>query len=90
MPQVYSLCSLVDYLKEHVVGSSHSMHNFRAIQKEMAKWFPRPEEYQQYVHWNPENPKAYTRNLIFHNENMDVILMCWPAGTLLGPSAEEC
>merc|ERR1719296_11131 len=32
----------------------------------------------KYVLWNENNPKAYTRNLVFSNEHFDAILMCWP------------
>ena len=39
--------------------------------------YPRADEYQQYIHWDTD-PTKYTRNLIFSNEHMDVLLMCWP------------
>ena len=35
-------------------------------------------EYERYIHWDEANPRKYTRNLIFKNEYMDVLLMCWP------------
>ena len=81
MPACHTLASLLDFLKKNVVGSSHTNHDVRHVSRAVAQWYPRPTEYQKYVHWNKENPKAYTRNLIFHNDNMDVILMCWPAGS---------
>ena len=81
MPACHTLSSLLDFLKKNVVGSSHTNHDVRHVSRAVAQWYPRPTEYQKYVHWNKENPKAYTRNLIFHNDNMDVILMCWPAGS---------
>jgi hypothetical protein len=79
MPSAYTLCELVSYLKKTVVGHSHHEHNVRAISKELGKWFPRPAEYAKYIHWDKENSKKYTRNLVYNNEYMDVILMCWPA-----------
>lgn len=82
MPACHTLSSLLTFLRANVVGKSHGDHNVREISREMAKWYPRPSEYKKYVHWNKKNPKAYTRNLIFHNDNMDVILMCWPAGAV--------
>jgi len=82
MPAAHTLPSLLTYLKESVVGSSHTQHNIRAVQKQIEKWFPRRLEYEKYIHWNLEDPSRYTRNLIFNNENMDVILMCWPAGSI--------
>lgn len=78
MPAAHTLNSLLCYLKLNVVGESHSAHNVRNIQKEINKWFPRKVEYEKYVHWDECDPSKYTRNLIFSNLNMDVILMCWP------------
>jgi len=80
MPDTHTLPSLLEYLKTHVNGLSHTAHDVRAVQKEMKKWFPRRSEYEKYIHWDLECPEKYTRNLVFHNEHMDVILMCWPPG----------
>mmetsp|Transcript_4061 Transcript_4061/g.5213 ORF Transcript_4061/g.5213 Transcript_4061/m.5213 type:complete len:359 (+) Transcript_4061:231-1307(+) len=82
MPEAHTLKSLLSYLERNVCGSSHDLHDVRSVQKEMQKWFPRKSEYEKYVHWDLCEPKKYTRNLVFHNENMDVILMCWPAGAV--------
>eukprot|EP00940_MAST-03C_sp_MAST-3C-sp2_P001596 g1596.t1 len=82
MPACHTLQSLLTFLKANVTGGSHKAHDVRHISREMAKWYPRPSEYQKYVHWNEKNPRQYTRNLIFHNDQMDVILMCWPAGSV--------
>lgn len=78
MPACHTLCSLLHFLKTNVVGECHRNHDVRHISRAVAQWYPRESEYLKYVHWNKENPKQYTRNLIFHNDNMDVILMCWP------------
>jgi cysteine dioxygenase len=51
-----------------------------AIQHELSLWFPREEEWRKYIKFDEANPKQYTRNLVFTNQHMDVILMCWPAG----------
>lgn len=80
MPACHTLSSLLCYLKEHVKGAAHTEHDVRGVQQEIAKWFPRPAEYEPYIMWDLENPTRYTRNLVFRNEHMDVILMCWPAG----------
>ena len=47
----------------------------------MAKWYPRKQEYEKYVHWDHKHPTKYTRNIVLQNEHMDVLLMCWPAGS---------
>jgi len=81
MPAAHTLKSLLAYLKMNVIGSSHNEHDVRSIQKELSKWYPRPSEFEKYVHWDDKDPNKYTRNLIFSNVNMDVILMCWPPGS---------
>mmetsp|Transcript_9644 Transcript_9644/g.23857 ORF Transcript_9644/g.23857 Transcript_9644/m.23857 type:complete len:382 (-) Transcript_9644:61-1206(-) len=78
MPDTHTLTSLVNFLKENVVGSSHDNHNIARVKSEMARWFPRREEYEKYIYWDEKDPTKYTRNLIFSNEWMDVLLMCWP------------
>ena len=35
-------------------------------------------QYEKYIHWDESNPTKYTRNVVFCNEYMDVLLMCWP------------
>ncbi len=83
MPAAHTLGTLIQFLKLNVIGDHHSKHDVRQVQHEISKWFPRLSEYEKYIHWDKSNPKTYTRNLVFHNEHMDVILMCWPAGWLL-------
>ena len=51
------------------------------MQKEIAKWYPRRHEYEKYIRWDQDCPEKYTRNLVYSNEHMDVLLMCWPAGS---------
>ena len=82
MPAAHSLDSLVTFLKENVKGRSFSDHCAETVGREMAKWFPRPEEYQKYIHWDNANPSKYTRNVVFANEHMDVLFMCWPPGSV--------
>lgn len=50
------------------------------VRGNLARWFPREEEYQEYIHWDENDPAKYTRNLIFNNKDMDVLLLCWPPG----------
>ena len=50
------------------------------VRNQISHWFPRPEEYSKYIHWDEDKSK-YTRNLIYGNEYMDVLLMCWPPGS---------
>ncbi|CAM9343045.1 unnamed protein product, partial [Heterosigma akashiwo] len=80
MPAAPSLKCLLDYLKKNVHGTNHTEHDVRAVQKTLEKWYPRRCEYEKYIHWDPSDPLKYTRNLVFRNEHMDVILMCWPPG----------
>ncbi|KAJ1621898.1 RmlC-like cupin domain-containing protein [Pavlovales sp. CCMP2436] len=79
MPQAHSLSSLLAQLQKQVGGSSHAEHDIAGVKNEIGKWFPRREEYEQYIHWDEHNPEKYTRNLIFSSEKMEVLLMCWPA-----------
>ena len=78
LPDTHTLASLLKFLRANVRGTSHADHNVRRVARECAKWFPRREEYEPFVHWNEHNPSAYTRNLVFGNAHMDVLLMCWP------------
>lgn len=79
MPKAHSLQSLLGFLKANIKGSSFSDHNVKLVADECAKWFPRREEYDKFVHWDPHDPTKYTRNLIFRNEHFECLLMCWPA-----------
>jgi hypothetical protein len=80
MPAAHTLTSLLEYLKKNVKGDDHNAHDVREVSKEIERWFPRPGEYDKYITLDPNDPKKYTRNLIHGDENMDVILMCWPPG----------
>lgn len=80
MPAAHTLTSLLDYLKKNVKGDDHTAHDVRQVSKEIERWFPRSSEYEKYITLDPTDPKKYTRNLIHGDENMDVILMCWPPG----------
>jgi len=77
MPDTHTLSTLLAFLKKNVQGACHEGHDVAFVGRELSKWYPRPEEYEKYVHWDTD-PKKYTRNLIFSNEHMDVLLMCWP------------
>jgi cysteine dioxygenase len=81
MPQAHSLSSLITQLAKTVRGSSHAEHDIAGVRHEIGKWFPRREEYARYVHWDQDAPGKYTRNLVFSSEEMEVLLMCWPAGS---------
>jgi cysteine dioxygenase len=81
MPAAHTLPSLLSYLKVNVVGDNHTEHDVKAVQREIEKWFPRRGEYSQYISYDSKDATKYTRNLIFGNAHMDVILMCWPAGS---------
>jgi len=78
MPDTHTFASLLTFLKQNVTGKCHTAHDVKSVSLEMAKWFPRREEYEKYILWDQNDPTKYTRNLIFSNENMDVLLMCWP------------
>eukprot|EP01061_Rhynchopus_euleeides_P012290 TRINITY_DN21944_c0_g1_i1.p1 TRINITY_DN21944_c0_g1~~TRINITY_DN21944_c0_g1_i1.p1 ORF type:complete len:251 (+),score=114.56 TRINITY_DN21944_c0_g1_i1:45-797(+) len=79
MPDTNTFATLLEQLKRRILGSSYSGHDVEGVRKEICKWYPRRDEWERFIHWD-ENPKKYTRNLMFHNECMDVILMCWPPG----------
>jgi cysteine dioxygenase len=81
MPAAHTLASLLDYLKENVRGDDHTAHDVRAVRIEMEKWYPRPSEFERYLKTDPEHPSKYTRNLIYGDDQMDVIMMCWPPGS---------
>ena len=81
MPQAHSLGSLLTTLKERLAGvHCVAEHDVRGIGREIARWFPRPEEYAPYVSVDPADPRAYTRNVMLSTPEMEVLLMCWPAG----------
>jgi cysteine dioxygenase len=82
MPACHTLDSLVEYLKANVHGTNHREHDVRSVSRELEKWFPRRSEYKKYVNLNKDDPKKYTRNLVYGNEHFDCILMCWPAGSM--------
>lgn len=93
MPACHTLDSLVEYLKANVHGEDHTAHDVRAVSRELEKWFPRKSEYAQYVNLDKDDPRKYTRNLVFGNEHFDCILMCWPAGcksSIHGHDASSC
>jgi len=80
MPMTHTLKSLVDFLKNNIIGKSHTDHNVKLIADECSKWFPRKEEYEKYISWDSNDPKKYTRNVVYKNDNFECLLMCWPAG----------
>ena len=81
MPAAHTLPSIIEYLKRNVKGDSHTSHDVKTIQIELEKWFPRESEYKPFIKLDANDKTKYTRNLIFGNEHMDCILMCWPAGS---------
>ena len=90
---VHTLASLIEYLKKNVKGNDHNTHDVGEVSKEIKNWLPMPEEYNKYISIDSNNPKKYTRNLIHSDDNMDVILMCWPPGcksTIHDHDASSC
>mmetsp|Transcript_17340 Transcript_17340/g.43805 ORF Transcript_17340/g.43805 Transcript_17340/m.43805 type:complete len:368 (+) Transcript_17340:245-1348(+) len=80
MPAAHTLPSLLAFLKRSISGTNFACHKVGKVKEQIKNWFPRREEYEKYIHWDQQDPKKYTRNLIFANEFMDVLLMCWPPG----------
>lgn len=80
MPQAHSLSSLLAKLQQTVRGQHHREHDVAGVQKELLRWFPRRDEYAQYVHWDEHDLRKYTRNLVYSTDEMEVLLMCWPPG----------
>lgn len=80
MPQAHSLGSLLTMLAEQLHDTSRAQHDIRGIGRELARWFPRRDEYAKYVTRDASNPTNYTRNVLVSNPAMEVLLMCWPAG----------
>jgi len=79
MPRAHSLPTLLEYLRQNVRGIGHKAHDVQAVRRELSRWFPRREEYEQYVHWDENDPRKYTRNVIWSTEDLEVLMMCWPA-----------
>lgn len=80
MPQAHSLGSLLTMLAEQLHDTNRAQHDIRGIGRELARWFPRRDEYAKYVTRDASNPTNYTRNVLVSNPAMEVLLMCWPAG----------
>lgn len=81
MPPAHSLASLLDALAARLRGSTHSdQHDVRAVSAEIARWFPRRQEYGGFAKTDPSDPARYTRNVLYSTPEMEVLLMCWPAG----------
>lgn len=72
MPRAHSLPTLLEYLKHNVRGGGHAMHDVQAVRRELSRWFPRREEYEQYVHWDVNDPRKYTRNVVWSTEDLEV------------------
>ena len=77
MPDTNTFVNLIDVLRKKIIGSSYATHDVEGVRREICKWFPRRHEWEKFIHWD-ESPKKYTRNLMYGDEKMDVILMCWP------------
>lgn len=81
MPQAHSLGSLLAAIRQQLNGAAHyAEHNVDGVKRELAKWFPRRAEFEPFVSWSSE-PGRYTRNLVYSSPEMEVLLMCWPAGS---------
>eukprot|EP01062_Namystynia_karyoxenos_P017838 TRINITY_DN1660_c0_g2_i1.p1 TRINITY_DN1660_c0_g2~~TRINITY_DN1660_c0_g2_i1.p1 ORF type:complete len:411 (+),score=121.97 TRINITY_DN1660_c0_g2_i1:96-1235(+) len=78
MPDSHTFETLLDALKKVVVGKTYEEHDIPRTKQQMSKWFPRIAEYERFIHWDLDDPTKYTRNLLFKNENFELILMCWP------------
>ena len=76
------LHKIFDDVLYQIVGSSFHDHDVKGIADELQKWWPRLDEYKQFISWNAESPKSYTRNLVFGNEHFQCILMCWPPSSV--------
>eukprot|EP00659_Diplonema_papillatum_P019099 gene19099-29410_t len=79
MPDAHTLCTLIDRLKQVITAKTCVEHDVEGVRAEICKWYPRREEWEKFIIWDEDNTK-YTRNLMYSDEFMDVILMCWPAG----------
>jgi hypothetical protein len=80
MPQAHSLGSLLTTLAEQLRDTGREQHDVRGISRELARWFPRRDEYSKYVTTDASDPSNYTRNVLLSTPAMEVLLMCWPAG----------
>jgi cysteine dioxygenase len=80
MPQAHSLGSLLTLLTEQLRDTCRAQHDVRGIGRELARWFPRRDEYSKYVTLDASDPSNYTRNVLVSTPGMEVLLMCWPAG----------
>eukprot|EP01065_Artemidia_motanka_P036548 TRINITY_DN44499_c0_g1_i1.p1 TRINITY_DN44499_c0_g1~~TRINITY_DN44499_c0_g1_i1.p1 ORF type:complete len:405 (+),score=114.14 TRINITY_DN44499_c0_g1_i1:60-1217(+) len=80
MPDSHTFETLLESLKKLVRGTTYREHDIPKIQAALGKWFPRPAEVKKFQHWDLNDPKKYTRNLMYRNEHFELILMCWPPG----------
>eukprot|EP00668_Euglena_longa_P006098 GGOE01007221.1.p1 GENE.GGOE01007221.1~~GGOE01007221.1.p1 ORF type:complete len:280 (+),score=58.49 GGOE01007221.1:38-841(+) len=76
-----SLSSLLLFLKAHLIGCRVQDHDVEFIKRALAHWQPRREEYETFIKWDAENPHRYVRSAVHACDELDVLLMCWPAGS---------
>eukprot|EP00667_Euglena_gracilis_P021817 EG_transcript_24031 len=75
-----SLAGLLAFLKAHLVGTRVEDHDVEFIKEALARWQPRRAEYERFIKWDPEDPNRYMRSAVYSSAELDVLLMCWPAG----------
>jgi cysteine dioxygenase len=72
-PEPIPLDIFVESLKELTSGIVIK----RAVSEFLARSEPARDDLEQYKHWAADH---HTRNLIFRNEDVEVMLICWPIG----------
>src|SRR6185436_8190661 len=45
----------------------------------LVAWEIRPDDLERYINWQPDR---HTRNKIFRNDMIEVMLICWPIGAV--------
>jgi len=74
-PKAVPVAQFVDGIRE----LSEGLITKNAIRDYLMTWEIRPEDLEHYKHWLPDR---HTRNKIFRNDMMEVMLICWPIGAI--------
>lgn len=74
-PKAVPVAQFVDGIRE----LSEGLITKNAIRDYLMTWEIRQEDLEHYKHWLPDR---HTRNKIFRNDMMEVMLICWPIGAI--------
>jgi cysteine dioxygenase len=69
----------VEQFAEGIRELSEGLITKNAIRDYLVTWEIRAEDLERYKHWLPDR---HTRNKIFRNDMIEVMLICWPIGAI--------